>query len=46
MSNHFPPPFHRSLAQRLRALFFTGLVVFAAMAEAAKLAKPQMETQA
>ena len=46
MSNHFPSQFHRSLAQRLRSWFFTGLVVFAAMPEAAKLAKPQMETQA
>jgi uncharacterized membrane protein len=32
MSDHFPPPFHRSLAQRLRSWFFTGLVVFGPVA--------------
>jgi uncharacterized membrane protein len=32
MSDPFPPPFHRSFAQRLRSWFFTGLVVFGPVA--------------
>jgi len=38
MSDHFPPPLHRSLAQRLRSWFFTGLVVFGPVAVTAYIA--------
>ena len=32
MSDSFPPPVHRSFVQRLRAWFFTGLIVFGPVA--------------
>jgi uncharacterized membrane protein len=38
MSDHFPPPSHRSLGQRLRSWFFTGLVVFGPVAVTAYIA--------
>jgi uncharacterized membrane protein len=38
VSDHFPPPFHRSLAQRLRSWFFTGLIVFGPIAATAYIA--------
>ena len=38
MSDHFPPPFHRSFVQRLRSWFFTGLVVFGPIAVTAYIA--------
>ena len=38
MSDLVPPPFHRSLAQRLRSWFFTGLVVFGPVAVTAYIA--------
>src|SRR6202044_2089999 len=38
MADSFPPPLHRSLAQRLRSWFFTGLVVFGPVAVTAYIA--------
>ncbi|MGA8585296.1 MAG: DUF502 domain-containing protein [Roseiarcus sp.] len=38
MADSFPPPLHRSLAQRLRAWFFTGLIVFGPVAVTAYIA--------
>ncbi len=38
MSDPFPPTFHRSLSQRLRSWFFTGLVVFGPIAVTAYIA--------
>jgi len=38
VSDHFPPPFHRSFVQRLRSWFFTGLVVFGPIAVTAYIA--------
>jgi uncharacterized membrane protein len=38
VSDHFPPPFHRSLTQRLRSWFFTGLIVFGPIAATAYIA--------
>jgi uncharacterized membrane protein len=38
VSDHFPPPFHRSFLQRLRSWFFTGLVVFGPIAVTAYIA--------
>jgi uncharacterized membrane protein len=38
MPDLVPPPFHRSLAQRLRSWFFTGLVVFGPVAVTAYIA--------
>jgi uncharacterized membrane protein len=38
MSDHAPPPAHRSLGQRLRSWFFTGLVVFGPVAVTAYIA--------
>ena len=38
MSDHFPPPSHRSFVQRLRSWFFTGLVVFGPIAVTAYIA--------
>src|SRR5271156_627133 len=38
MADSFPPPLHRSLAQRLRAWFFTGLIVFGHVAVTAYIA--------
>ena len=38
MSDHYPPPFHRSFVQRLRSWFFTGLVVFGPIAVTAYIA--------
>ena len=38
MSDLSPPPFHRTLAQRLRSWFFTGLVVFGPIAATAYIA--------
>src|SRR6202044_2322666 len=38
MSDSFPPAFHRSLSQRLRSWFFTGLIVFGPIAVTAYIA--------
>ena len=38
MSDHHPPPFHRSFVQRIRSWFFTGLVVFGPIAVTAYIA--------
>jgi uncharacterized membrane protein len=38
VSDHFPPPFHRSFVQRLRSWFFPGLVVFGPIAVTAYIA--------
>ena len=38
VSDSFPPPINRSLAQRLRSWFFTGLVVFGPVGVTAYLA--------
>jgi uncharacterized membrane protein len=38
MSDPFPPTFHRSLSQRLRSWFFTGLIVFGPIAVTAYIA--------
>jgi uncharacterized membrane protein len=38
VSDHHPPPFHRSFVQRIRSWFFTGLVVFGPIAVTAYIA--------
>jgi uncharacterized membrane protein len=38
VSDPFPPPVHRSFAQRLRSWFFTGLIVFGPIAATAYIA--------
>jgi uncharacterized membrane protein len=38
VSDPFPPPVHRSFAQRLRSWFFTGLIVFGPIAVTAYIA--------
>jgi uncharacterized membrane protein len=38
VSDHFPPPVHRSFVQRLRSWFFTGLIVFGPIAVTAYIA--------